>query len=115
MNKKLEKELGRVNEELARSEKHIKEAQEHHKTLLEKKTQIENDIIIDRIMSITMTQRKRSSNLPLNTTKDFMAGIKSLFWADLPKRKRKQPFSMTLHRQSTKPVKERCKEGIWKQ
>ena len=49
MNKKLEKELGRVNEELARSEKHIKEAQEHHKTLLEKKTQIENDIIIDRI------------------------------------------------------------------
>lgn len=49
MNKKLEKELGRVNEELARSEKHIKEAQEHHKILLEKKTQIENDIIIDRI------------------------------------------------------------------
>ena len=49
MNKKLEKERGRVNEELARSETHIKEAQEHHKTLLEKKTQIENDIIIDRI------------------------------------------------------------------
>ena len=49
MNKKLEKELGKVNEELARSEKHIKEAEEHHKTLLEKRTQIENDIIIGRI------------------------------------------------------------------
>lgn len=49
MNKKLEKELGKINEELARSELHIKEAQEHHKTLIEKKTQIENDIIIGRI------------------------------------------------------------------
>ena len=49
MKKSLEKELGKVNGEIARTEEYIKEAQAHHKTLLEKKTQIENDIIIDRI------------------------------------------------------------------
>lgn len=49
MKKSLEKELGKVNEDLARTEKYIKEAQAHHKTLLDKKIQIENDIIVSRI------------------------------------------------------------------
>lgn len=49
MNKKFEKDLAKINGEIARIEKTIKEAQEHYKTLLDKKTQIENDIIIDRI------------------------------------------------------------------
>ncbi len=49
MKKSLERELGKVNEDLAKTEKYIKEAQAHHKTLLDKKTQIENDIIVNRI------------------------------------------------------------------
>ena len=49
MKKSLDRELSKVNEDLARTEKYIKEAQAHHKTLLDKKTQIENDIIVNRI------------------------------------------------------------------
>ena len=49
MKKSLDRELSKVNEDLARTEKYIKEAQAHHKTLLDKKTQIENDIIVSRI------------------------------------------------------------------
>lgn len=49
MNKKLEKELLKVNEDLVKAEKALKEAEKHHKTVLERKTHIENEIIIDRI------------------------------------------------------------------
>ena len=41
MNNKFEKDLAKINGEIARIEKTIKEAQEHHRALLDRKTQIE--------------------------------------------------------------------------